>query len=63
MKTLALDTSHRYLTIALIEHDVLVQAIQTPSLKTQSESIMVEIDRLFDLAGWKHNRFGSFGFD
>lgn len=53
MKTLALDTSHRYLTIALIEDDVLVQSIQTPSLKTQSESIMVEIERLFDLAKWK----------
>lgn len=53
MKTLALDTSHRYLTIALIDQDVLVQSIQTPSLKTQSETIMVEIERLFDLAGWK----------
>jgi len=53
MKTLALDTSHRYLTIALIEDDTLIQAIQTPSLKTQSETIMVEIDRLFALAGWK----------
>lgn len=53
MKTLALDTSHRYLTIALIDDDKLIQSVQTPSLKTQSETIMVEIDRLFDLAGWK----------
>jgi len=53
MKTLALDTSHRYLTIALIEDDQLIQAIQTPSLKTQSETIMVEIDRLFELANWQ----------
>jgi tRNA threonylcarbamoyladenosine biosynthesis protein TsaB len=53
MKTLALDTSHRYLTVALIENDTLIQAIQTLSLKTQSETIMVEIDRLFALAGWK----------
>ena len=53
MKTLALDTSHRFLTIALIDHDQLVQSVQTPSLKTQSETIMVEIDRLFNEAGWK----------
>jgi tRNA threonylcarbamoyladenosine biosynthesis protein TsaB len=55
MKTLALDTSHSFLTIALIENDVLVQSIQTPAFKTQSETIMVEIDRLFKLAGWKSN--------
>jgi tRNA threonylcarbamoyl adenosine modification protein YeaZ len=55
MKTLALDTSHSFLTIALIENDILVQSIQTPAFKTQSETIMVEIDRLFKLAGWNPN--------
>ena len=53
MKTLALDTSHRFLTIALIEDDRLVIGIQQPSLKTQSETIMVQIQRLFEEAGWK----------
>ena len=53
MKTLALDTSHRFLTIALIENDRLVAGLQQPSLKTQSETIMVQIERLFEEAGWK----------
>jgi len=53
MKTLALDTSHSFLTIALIEDDRLVDSIQKPAFKQQSETIMVEIDRLFQVNGWK----------
>jgi len=53
MKTLALDTSHSYLTIALIEDDLLIASIQKPAFKQQSETIMVEIDRMFKEAGWK----------
>jgi len=55
MRTLALDTSHSFLTIALIEDNVLIQSIQTPAYKTQSETIMVEIDRLIKLAEWNPN--------
>ncbi len=53
MKTLALDTSHSFLTIALIENDHLIDSIQKPAFKQQSETIMVEIDRLFQKNGWK----------
>ncbi len=52
MKTLALDTSHSYLTIALIDDDQVISSIQKPAFKQQSETIMVEIDRLFKEAGW-----------
>ncbi|KAF0226413.1 MAG: Inactive metal-dependent protease putative molecular chaperone [Erysipelotrichaceae bacterium] len=53
MKTLALDTSHSYLTIALIEEDQLISSIQKPAFKQQSETIMVEIDRMFKEANWR----------
>jgi tRNA threonylcarbamoyladenosine biosynthesis protein TsaB len=55
MKTLALDTSHSYLTIALIEDDQLISSIQKLAFKKQSETIMVEIDRMFKEANWKPN--------
>lgn len=52
MKILALDTSHHFLTIALIDNDHLIASLQKPAFKQQSETIMVEIDRLFKEAGW-----------
>lgn len=59
MKTLCLDTSHRYLTLALIDDDQLVKGLQLPSQKTQSETVMVEIERLFSEAGWKPTDLNS----
>ena len=52
MKILALDTSHHFLTIALIDDDHLIASLQKPAYKQQSETIMVEIDRLFKEVGW-----------
>ena len=47
MITLALDTSHKYLVVALIDdNDQLIDGISQLCPKKQSEYIMVEIDRL-----------------
>jgi tRNA threonylcarbamoyl adenosine modification protein YeaZ len=52
MKTVCLDTSHRTLTIALIEDDEIVYGFQKDAFKAQSETIMVELDLAFKTVGW-----------
>ena len=52
MKTVCLDTSHRTLTIALIDQDTLVYRFQKDAFKAQSETIMVELDQAFKRVGW-----------
>lgn len=52
MKTVCLDTSHRTLTIALIEDGKLVYGYQKDAFKAQSETIMVELDAAFKSVGW-----------
>jgi tRNA threonylcarbamoyladenosine biosynthesis protein TsaB len=52
MKTVCLDTSHRTLTIALIENDTIVYGFQKDAFKAQSETIMVELDQAFKTVGW-----------
>jgi tRNA threonylcarbamoyladenosine biosynthesis protein TsaB len=52
MKTACLDTSHRTLTIALIEDGKLVYGYQKDAFKAQSETIMVELDAAFKNVGW-----------
>lgn len=52
MKTVCLDTSHRTLTIALIDQDTLVYTFQKDAFKAQSETIMVELDTAFKSVGW-----------
>ncbi len=52
MKTVCLDTSHRTLTIALIEDDKIVYGFQKDAFKAQSETIMVELDSAFKQVGW-----------
>jgi tRNA threonylcarbamoyladenosine biosynthesis protein TsaB len=52
MKTVCLDTSHRTLTIALIEGDEIVYGFQKDAFKAQSETIMVELDHAFKTVGW-----------
>lgn len=52
MKTVCLDTSHRTLTIALIENDKIVYGFQKDAFKAQSETIMVELDLAFKAVGW-----------
>jgi tRNA threonylcarbamoyladenosine biosynthesis protein TsaB len=53
MKTLALDTAHQYLTLALIEDDQLIDSLQVLAIRQQSELIMVEIDQLFKKNAWQ----------
>lgn len=53
MKTLALDTAHQYLTIALIEDERLIDSLQVLAIRQQSEMIMVEIDNLFKRNQWQ----------
>ena len=52
MKTVCLDTSHRTLTIALIEDEKLVYGFQKDAFKAQSETIMVELNAAFKYVGW-----------
>lgn len=53
MLTLCMDTSHRYLTCALIENNELVDSIEMECPRQQSEFILVTIDNLFKKANRK----------
>jgi len=53
MKTVCLDTSHRTLTIALIDGEKLIYSYQKDAFKAQSETIMIELDLAFKNVGWK----------
>lgn len=52
MKTLCMDTAHRYLVIGLYEDDRLINSVSRPSWKRQSETIFPELIRLMEEAGW-----------
>lgn len=52
MKTLCLDSAHKYLCIGLYEDDQLVCGTMNLSWKKQSETIFPELIRLMDEAGW-----------
>lgn len=52
MKTLCMDTAHRYLVIGLYEDDRLINSVSRPSWKRQSETIFPELIRLMEDAGW-----------
>ena len=52
MKTLCLDSAHRYLVIGLYENDVLVNGVAKLCWKQQSETLFPELIRLLDEAGW-----------
>lgn len=51
MITLCMDTSHRYLTLALIEDNKIKASFQQECHKRQSESILMELDKLCVQAG------------
>lgn len=51
MLTLCMDTSHRYLTLALIDGDKIIASFQSECFKKQSETIMQELDQLICRAG------------
>lgn len=52
MKTLCMDSAHRYLVLALYEDDQLLQSVEYQAWKRQSETLFVELNRLMDLAHW-----------
>lgn len=52
MKTLCMDTSHRYLVLALVEDDQVVVSHMEEAWKKQSETIFVELIKLMEEANW-----------
>lgn len=51
MITLCMDTSHRYLTLVLIEDNKIKASFQQECHKRQSENILMELDKLCAQAG------------
>ena len=56
MKTLCMDTSHRYLVLALIEDGKVVASHMQEAWKKQSETIFVELIALMEEAKWQVQR-------
>lgn len=52
MKTLCMDTSHRFLVLALVEDDKVVASHMEEAWKKQSETIFVELIKLMEEANW-----------
>lgn len=52
MKTLCMDTAHRYLVLALVEDGNVVASHMSEAWKKQSETIFVELLKLMDEAKW-----------
>lgn len=50
MITLAIDTSFHYLTLVIYDDEKLIASIQKEAFKQQSETILVEIQNLFNQA-------------
>ncbi len=50
MLTLCIDTAYKYLTVALIKDDKLVESISLECFKKQSEEVFVYLDELFKKA-------------
>lgn len=48
MLTLCMDTSHKYLALAIIKDDILLGSYNELCFKKQSENIFVELDNLFN---------------
>ncbi len=60
MKIVCLDTSHRTLTIVLIDADTIVESFHAEAFKTQSETILVELANAFERAGWAPSEANAF---
>lgn len=52
MKTLCMDTSHRYLVLVLMEDDEVKASYNTFAWKKQSEMVFVELIKLMDELSW-----------
>lgn len=55
MKTLCMDTSHRFLVLALVEDNQVVASHMEEAWKKQSETIFVELIKLMEQAKWDVN--------
>lgn len=53
MLTLCIDTAYKYLTVALIEDDQILESISLECFKKQSEEVFVYLDDLFKKANVK----------
>jgi len=52
MKTLCMDTAHRYLVLALVEDGNVIASHMSQAWKKQSETIFVELLKLMEEAKW-----------
>jgi len=59
MITLCMDTSHRYLTLAMIENDKVIGSFQKECFKRQSETILEELDALCKKLGIRNDQIDS----
>ncbi|MDF9824477.1 tRNA threonylcarbamoyladenosine biosynthesis protein TsaB [Breznakia sp. PF5-3] len=53
MKTLCMDTSHRYLVLVLMENDEIKASKSMYAWKKQSETIFVELINLMEAVSWQ----------
>lgn len=59
MLTLCIDTAYKYLTVALVEDDKIVESISLECFKKQSEEVFVYLDELFKKANISKNDIDS----
>lgn len=59
MLTLCIDTAYKYLTVALIKDDKIVDSISLECFKKQSEEVFVYLDELFKKANINKNDIDS----
>lgn len=52
MKTLGMDTSHRYLVLVLMEDDIVKASYSAYAWKRQSEMVFVELLKLMESLSW-----------
>ncbi|MFV0381150.1 MAG: tRNA (adenosine(37)-N6)-threonylcarbamoyltransferase complex dimerization subunit type 1 TsaB [Breznakia sp.] len=53
MKTLCMDTSHRYLILTLIENEAIITKFEAYAWKKQSETIFVELRKQMEQVEWE----------
>ncbi|MBR3227851.1 MAG: tRNA (adenosine(37)-N6)-threonylcarbamoyltransferase complex dimerization subunit type 1 TsaB [Erysipelotrichaceae bacterium] len=59
MLTLCIDTAYKYLTVALLKEDGILEAISFECFKRQSEEVFVALNELFKKAGVKKSDIDS----
>ncbi len=59
MITLCMDTSHRFLTLVLLDEDNIIASFQQECFKRQSETALLELDLLFKKANIDKKDLGA----